>query len=101
MPLLPLIYSPLMAVRRGMANLLTHLIFTAAHLAQQRPDEQQNKQHGTADHAVPLPACFLNFFRFSCKVEPVHFDQGPAVMEDATRHAQVPPFLWLITWSDK
>ena len=72
--MLPLMYHPLTVVRRGMAQLLTHLIFAPAQPAAAAaaaavshtslPDLPEGQ-------ALLLPACFLHHFCFPCKVKPM------------------------------
>ncbi|KAL0055596.1 hypothetical protein WJX82_002269 [Trebouxia sp. C0006] len=87
-PLLPLIFSPLTTIRRGMAALLTHLIFASAHTAQQAC----GRSHTDMDSgALPLllPRCFLHHFSFPCATVPIQRRACAVGDKDASHCAQV------------
>jgi len=89
-PLLPLIFSPLTTIRRGMSNLLTHLIFASAHTAQQASrGSHTNKDSGAV--TLLLPRCFLHHFSFPCKTVPIQPRACAIEDKDASHCAQVLP----------
>jgi len=60
-PLLPLIFSPLTTIRRGMSNLLTHLIFASAHTAQQvGPSHCSCRDASCTTSAFPAKQCLYS-----------------------------------------
>ena len=69
--MLPLIYHPLTIVRRGMAQLLTHLIFVPAQPAAAATATRTSLPDLPDGQTLLLPACFLQHFRFPCQVKPV------------------------------
>ncbi len=87
-PLLPLIFSPLTTIRRGMASLLTHLIFASAHTAQQASGgSHTDKDSGAL--TLLLPRCFLHHFSFPCKTVPTQLRACAVGDKDASHCAQV------------
>ncbi|DBA67372.1 TPA: hypothetical protein ACH3X2_001663 [Trebouxia sp. C0005] len=85
-PLLPLIFSPLTTIRRGMANLLTHLIFASAHTAQHASKgSHKDKDSG----ALTLVQLKLHHFSFPCRTEAKEPRVSAVGDKDASRCAQV------------
>ena len=72
-PLLPLIFSQYRTLRRGLATLLTLLIFLpissqSAATAQASNNSGNSTMHPNKQPAATLPAMFLQHFCFPCKV---------------------------------
>ncbi|DBB03962.1 TPA: hypothetical protein ACH3X1_013032 [Trebouxia sp. C0004] len=87
-PLLPLIFSPLTTIRRGMANLLTHLIFASAHTAQQASGGS-HKEKDSGALTLLLSGCFLHHFSFPCKTACTQSRVSAVGDKDASHCAQV------------
>ena len=87
-PLLPLVFCPLIVVRRAMATVLTYLVFgeSASEPAGGQPQKQTEQK--CEDGTLCLAACFMRNFSFPCKVQAVACTE-PSAAQDAGTTAQV------------